>query len=136
MTKDEVIDLIRDAGFGFLATTSGNQPRVRPMMPYLTDDGRILVALLGRSRTINDVKQNPQVEVCFVDRKMWYCRISGRATLSTRAEDKQILWDIIPMLKQYFGGPTDPNFQLMEVKINEVEAMTPHQKTPEKIKIS
>ena len=135
MTKDDAMDLIRDAGFGFLATTEGGQPRVRPMMPYLDEDGTLLVALLGRSRTILQIKQNPLVEICFVDRKMWYCRIAGKGKISENKDNKEILWNNIPMLKQYFGGPQDPNFQLLEVKITEVEAMTPHQKTPEKVAI-
>lgn len=133
MTKDEVIDLIRDTGFGFLATAEGTQPRVRPMMPYLTDDNKLLVALLGRSRTIEQVKDNSAVEICFVDRKMWYARITGKAQICDNTESKQILWDSIPMLKQYFGGVEDPNFHLMEIDITHVEAMTPHQKDPESV---
>ncbi len=133
MNKEEVMDLISDAGFGMLATAQGKQPRVRPMMPYLTDSGKLLVALLGRSRSIPEIKENPLVEICFVDRKMWYCRVSGKATLSQDKAEKTILWDNIPMLKQYFGGIDDPNFYLMVVEIQNVEAMTPHQKTPEKI---
>ena len=136
MQKEEVIDLIRDAGYGVLATTEGNQPRVRPMMPYLTEDNRLIVALLGRSRAIAQVKTNPQVEICFVDRKMWYCRATGKAKISTSKDDKEILWNNVPMLKQYFGGVDDPNFQLMVVEITSVEAMTPHQKTPEKISLT
>jgi len=136
MNKEEVIDLIRDAGFCLLATAEDNQPRVRPMMPYLTDDNQLLLALLGRSRTIQHVKNNPKVELCFVDRKMWYCRISGTATISEDMEKKEILWNNIPMLKQYFGGTEDSNFILALIDINEVEAMTPHQKEPEMINIS
>ena len=136
MQKEEVIDLIRDAGFGLLATTEGGkQPRVRPMMPYLTEDGRLLVALLGRSRTISQVKENPMVEVCFVDRKMWYARVMGKAKVSTSPDDKAILWDNIPMLRQYFGGIEDQGFNLLEIEITEIEAMTPHQKQPEKISL-
>ena len=135
MNKEEVIDLIRDAGFCHLATVEGKQPRVRPMMPYLTDEHQLLIALLGRSRSIAQVKANPLVELCFVDRKMWYCRIAGKATISHDAEKKTMLWNNIPMLKQYFGGPDDPNFILMVIDMNEVEAMTPHQKEPEKISI-
>jgi uncharacterized pyridoxamine 5'-phosphate oxidase family protein len=133
MTKEEAIDLIRDAGFGFFATVEGNQPRVRPMMPLLTDDNRLLVALLGRSRSLGQAQRNPLIEICFVDRKMWYCRIAGKATVSNNKEDKETLWNNIPMLKQYFGGIDDPNFNLLVVEIKEVEAMTPHQKEPEKI---
>lgn len=137
MTKEDVIDLIRDSGYGVLATTQGNQPRVRPMMPYFTEDGRLLIALLGRSRSISQVKGNPLVEICFVDRKMWYCRITGKASISDNKEDKKLLWDNIPMLKQYFGGIEDPNFVLMRVDITgPVEAMTPHQRSPESISLT
>ena len=108
MTKEEVIDLIRDTGWGTLATSVDGQPHVRPMMPYLTDDNRVIVALLGRSRTIDEVTQNSKVEICFVDRKMWYARITGTAKMNDSAEDKEILWNNIPMLKQYFGGINTP----------------------------
>ena len=130
MTKEEVFDLVRDAGFGFLATTENQQPRVRPMMPYLTEDGILLLALLSRSRTIHDVKKNPLVEICYVDRRMAYCRISGKAKISENMENKQTVWNNVPMLRQYFGGPQDQNFVLMEIEITHVEAMTPHQKSP------
>jgi general stress protein 26 len=133
MNKDEAIDIIRDAGFGFMATADENQPRVRPMMPYYTEDGELLVALLGRSRTIHEVLKNPLVEICYVDRKMWYCRVTGKAKLSEDKDKKEIVWNNIPMLRQYFGGIDDPNFHLLEIEITGAEAMTPHQKTPEKI---
>ena len=133
MNKEEVIDLIRDAGYGVLATCEGNQPRVRPMMPYYVENGQLLVALLSRSRTIPQINKNPMVEVCYVDRKMWYCRIAGKAKVSSNPEKKMILWDNIPMLRQYFGSIEDPNFIMLEVDIQSVEAMTPHQKEPEKI---
>ena len=98
-----------------------------------TDDGNFLIALLSRSRTIAQVKENPLVEICFVDRKMWYCRVTGKAKISDSKENKEIVWNNVPMLKQYFGGIEDPNFILMEVEILNVEAMTPHQKEPESI---
>lgn len=133
MTKDEVIDLIRDAGLGFLATTENNQPRVRPMMPYLSDDNELLLALLSRSRSIEQIRKNPQVEFCFVDRKMWYARLTGKAAISQDMKKKETLWNNVPMLKQYFGGIEDPNFIMVEIAIESVEAMTPHQKEPELI---
>ena len=135
MDKNEAIDIVRDAGFGFLATCEGNQPRVRPMMPYLTEDGELLLALLGRSRTIPQIKANPNIEVCFVDRKMWYCRLSGKATLVTDLAKKDVVFNGIPMLRQYFAGAEDPNFHLAQIEITAVEAMTPHSRTPEQITI-
>lgn len=135
MNKEEAIDIVRDAGFGFLATVEGSQPRVRPMMPYLTEEGELLLALLGRSRTIPQIKANPHVEVCFVDRKMWYCRVSGTAEISNDLSKKQLVFENVPMLRQYFAGPEDPNYHLVVIKIKAAEAMTPHGRTPESIQL-
>lgn len=131
MTKQEVVDLVRDAGFCTLCTVEDGSPKARPMMPYLSDDGRLIVALLSRSRTIAQVKKNPAVELCYVDRKMWYCRISGKGAITENKEYKQTLWNNVPMLKQYFGSIDDPNFILMEIEIQKAEVMTPHQREPE-----
>lgn len=133
MTTEEAIDIIRDAGFGYLATLEGNQPRVRPMMPYLTEEGELLLAMLGRSRTINQIKANSKVEVCFVDRKMWYARVTGTASLSNDLDKKKLVFENVPMLRQYFAGPEDPNYHLAIITINAVEAMTPHGRNPEQI---
>ena len=85
MTRDEVIDLIADSGFATLATIEGDQPHARPMVPYLLeDDKQLIVALLGSSRTIEQVKKNPKVEVCFVDRKMWFARVSGEGKITEK----------------------------------------------------
>ena len=135
MTKDEVIDLIQDAGFGCLGTSENGQPRVRPMMPYLNDDGNLLLALLSHSRTIPQIKQNPKVEMCFLDRKMCFCRVTGTAKLSDDPEKKALVWDNVPMLRQYFSGPEDANYILVEIASDSVEAMTPQQKTPDTLSL-
>ena len=130
MNKQEVIDLIKDTGYGCFSTLEGNQPRVRPMLPYLTDEGNLLLAVLSRSRTIEQVKKNPQVEMCYIDRKMCYARLTGKAKISNDMEKKELTWNNIPMLRQYFSGPGDPNFVLIEVETTQAEAMTPHQPDP------
>lgn len=139
MNKQEVIDLIKDTGFGCLATTEetdeGIQPRNRPMMPYLTDEGNLLLAVLQRVRTIPQIKKNPWVEMCYIDRKMWYARVKGKAKVSENLENKQLIFNNIPMLRQYFSGPEDPNFVLIEIETVSVEAMAPHQKEPEIVDI-
>jgi len=135
MNKEEALDIISDAGFGFLATVEGNKPHVRPMMPYLTEEGELLLALLGRSRTIPQIQANPNVEVCYVDRKMWYCRVTGVATISTDIARKTIIFENVPMLRQYFAGPEDANFHLAIIEIKSLEAMTPHSRLPEQISL-
>jgi len=131
MTTAEVIDLIKDAGYGMLATIEDGKPRNRPMMPHLDDDGNMLLAVLGHSRTIAQIKANPHVEFCFVDRKMNFARISGKASISDDPEKKEKVWNYVPMLRQYFTALDDPNFVLLEINTESVEAMTPRQQKPD-----
>jgi uncharacterized pyridoxamine 5'-phosphate oxidase family protein len=133
MDKQSAIDLIRDAGFGFLATADGDQPRVRAVAPYLTEEGTILVASFINRRSISQIQKNPNVELCFVDRKMSYCRLAGKAKATSDKEKRQLAWDNMPMLRQYFSGPEDQNMVLMEIKIDQAEAMATTDRTPQNI---
>ena len=78
MTKDDVLDIISDAGYCLFATVEGKQPRVRPLAPYYnSENNTLLVSLVPGSRAIKQIQENPLVELCFVDRKMSFCRISS-----------------------------------------------------------
>ncbi len=129
--KNWIIDLVKDAGYGCLATIEDNQPRVRPMMPHLTDDGEFLLATLSHSRTIPQIEKNPNIELCYMDRKMCFCRIRGKAQVSNNLEKKEIVWNNIPMLRQYFSSPEDPKYVLLEITSETIETMTPTQKAPD-----
>ena len=133
LRKNWIIDLIKDAGYGCMATMEDDQPRVRPMMPHLNDDGKLLLAILSHSRTIGQIKQNPKVEMCYIDRKMCFCRISGTAKVSEDLEKKEIVWNNIPMLRNYFSGPADTNYVLLEIDTDTIETMTPAQKAPDQV---
>lgn len=130
MTKEDVVDLIKDAGYGVLATTEGTQPRVRPMMPYLEENGNFLIATFVSKRVVTQIQANPKVEMCFIDRKMNFVRIPCQARIKNDQTKKKIVWDNIPMLKQYFTGPQDSNFILIELETGSVEVMTPQQRVP------
>ncbi len=136
MSKDDLIDVIKDAGYGVLGTVDADAPKVRPMMPYLTESGDLLLAVLPTCRTIGQIQANPKVEICYIDRKMRFARISGTARLLEDAQEKKALvWDNIPMLRQYFTGPEDPNFRLIEITTSSAELMTPQQRSPELISL-
>ncbi|MDP8266761.1 MAG: pyridoxamine 5'-phosphate oxidase family protein [Candidatus Aceula meridiana] len=116
--------LVKNAEFGFLATTEANQPRVRPVAPYLTDDNKLLLALFSHRRSIGQMKENPLVEICFVDRKMAYCRITEKAEIVNTPKSKKIMWNNSSMLRQYFSGHEDSNFCSVKLEIVAAEVMS------------
>ena len=136
MTREELHDLISDAGYCVLATAEGDQPRARPMMPYLQDSGKLLLACLPTCRTIQQVEINPKVELCYIDRRMNFARIQGEAVRSDDQDKKECLWNHVPMLRQYFTGPDDEALNLLEIKPVNVEIMTPQQVEPETLSLA
>jgi len=130
MTKNDVIDLIKDAGYCTLATIEGDQPKVRPMMPYLTEEGDLLVATFKGKRILGQIEANSKVEACYIDRKMSFCRISGEAQISDDMSKKEMIFNNAPMLRQYFSSPQDENLVLLVIDTKTVEAMTPQDRTP------
>ena len=129
--KNWIIDLVKDSGYGCLASIENDEPRVRPMMPHLNDDGQFLLAVLSHSRTIAQIKKNPKVEMCFIDRKMCFCRIAATAKISEDMEKKEIVWNNIPMLRNYFSSPEDSKYVLLEIDTDSIETMTPTQQVPD-----
>ena len=105
------------------------------MMPYLNEDGNLLIATFIKKRLVSQIQKNPNVEFCYIDRKMNFARISGKAKLSNDKGKKELIWNNVPMLKQYFGSPADPGFALIEIETGPVEASTPQQMMPDIISL-
>ncbi len=53
--------------------------------------------------------------------------------ISSDLDKKQIVFENVPMLRQYFAGPQDPNYHLAVIEVKSLEAMTPHSRLPEQI---
>jgi len=113
MSLDIIKQIVLDAGMGYLATSEGDQPRVRAMMPIMRDDGRLLMATFPNTKKVGQIAKNPKAEICFVDRKLSHCRIEGKAVVSADMTLKNEIWDKQGMLRQFFAGPEDPNFVLI-----------------------
>ena len=70
------------------------------------------------------MKENPLVEICFVDRKMAYCRITEKAEIVNTPKSKKIMWNNSSMLRQYFSGHEDSNFCSVKLEIVAAEVMS------------
>lgn len=115
MSLDKVNEMILDAGMGYMATCDGDQPRVRAMMPVLSEGGKLLAATFPGMKKLEQIAKNPKVEFCFVDRKLAHCRIEGKAVVSKEESLKEEIWNKQMMLRQFFQGPQDPNFILLVI---------------------
>jgi len=116
MSFEQVKDIVKDSGLGYLSTLEGNEPRVRPMMPALMNDGTVLMATTKNSDKIKQLEKNNRCEICFIDKKLSQVRIRGNIILSSDMKKKAWLANAVPMLRAYFPTDDDPNYILIELK--------------------
>ena len=115
MTIDRVREIIRDAGYGDLATSVDGQPRVRPLSFVVMDDLRLWSSTYRQSGKVKELLKNSRVEVCFVDRKKVQVRIEGMADISGGVEKKKRLLELNPKISRHFSDEHDPNFVHIEI---------------------
>ncbi len=114
--------IIKSCVYGQLATVSadGTAPRVRPVCAFLQDDFSILVPSHKDTSKIEEIENNPNVELCFVDNEHWQVRLKGKAELVESIEEKERLMETTLSPKLWRGffseGPEDERYILYRVK--------------------
>jgi general stress protein 26 len=117
------MQVMRRDRFPYLATVDGNQPRVRPVSPVLTEGFTVFVAnLRGYHKTV-EIAANPKVELCYLDEHHDQVRISGTAEVVTDPEILQRVWDTNPLLREYLGSIESPDLVLYRVRPSRVRFM-------------
>src|SRR5436305_10392535 len=100
--------VIRAAKFPMLASTDGDQPRVRPVSPVRTDGFTVYVANLKAYHKTAEIAANPKVELCYMDDGHNQVRLTGTAEVLTDRKLLQEIWDANPLLRQYLGTIDNP----------------------------
>jgi general stress protein 26 len=123
----ELVDLaqgvMRSARFPQLATSDGDQARVRPVSPVLTDGFTVYVANLRSYHKTAEIAANPRVELCYLDERHDHVRITGVAEVVTERSLLQAIWDSNPLLRQYLGSLDNPELIVYRIRPNRVRFM-------------
>ena len=69
MSMEPVLEIIADAGWGFLASCDDGQPRVRPMVFVVRDHGVLWSSTYNMSGKAREFEHNSRVEICFLSSK-------------------------------------------------------------------
>ena len=123
LLPDLAAAVMKGAKFPQLATIDGEQPRVRPVSPVLTEGFTVYVAnLRGYHKTI-EIAHNPRVELAYLDDHHDQVRITGRAEVVADRLLLQHIWDGNPLLRQYLGSVDNPELVVYRVRPSRVRYM-------------
>jgi len=110
----EVFDFLKKAEKYFIATTEGDQPRVRPFGTAHIFEGKLYIQT-GKSKPCSkQMAANPKVEICAMYEGSWI-RITATVVNDDRVEAKASLLDAYPRLKDRYSA-TDDNCQVLYLK--------------------
>ena len=125
-----VEQFLKEAGTYYLATTDGDQPRVRPFGTiHIFEDNLYLQT--GKVKDVSkQIHANPKVEICAFKDGEWL-RVSGELVEDDRREARQSMLDAYPELQQMYSAD-DGNTEVFYLK-NAKAVFSSFTKAPETV---
>lgn len=123
MDMDQVKALMKQAGWGVLATTDGATVGVRPMGGWAWFGKELWCATMKSTDKVLQLSKVPYAEYCFATPEGKHVRIAGPCTVSTDNADKKKLYDAVPILREYFQDPTALEYLVIKMQPERVRMM-------------
>ena len=102
----EVQEFLKECGVYFLATTEGDQPRVRPFGTAEIFEEHLYIQT-GKSKDVyKQIEKNPNVEICGFKEGKWI-RVTGKLIPDDRIEAKKDMLDKNPDLRRMYDENDD-----------------------------
>ena len=100
-------EFLKDAGTFYLATAEGSQPRVRPFGAVFEYDGKLYITTGKTKKCFEQMQKNPKVEICAMNKKNEWIRITGEVANDDRREVKEEALKTNPVLKPMYTVDDD-----------------------------
>lgn len=114
----KLYDFLSKAGTYYLATTDGDQPRVRPFGTALLFEDKIYILTSKSKEVSKQIGSNPKFEISAMDSPERWIRVSGVLKRDNRLEVHDAMLEKYPHLKNsYTAGDENTNtLYLDEIK--------------------
>ena len=102
----EVLEFIKSCGVYYLATTEGDQPRVRPFGTAEEFEGKLYIQTGKKKDCYRQLLANPNAEICCFKDGGWL-RLKGKLIPDDRTEAKKDMLDKNPSLRSMYDENDD-----------------------------
>lgn len=99
---DEVCEFLKGAGTYYLATSEGDQPRVRPFGTANIFEGKLYIQTGKVKEVAKQIEANPKFEICAFVKGEWV-RVTGKLVEDPRIEAQQAMLDAYPSLQKMYA---------------------------------
>lgn len=110
-------DFLTEAGLAFLATTDGNQPKLRPIGLHLAVDGAVFFGVGTNKEVYKQMLANPRVEiVAFRARDSHWLRFTGKAVFASDPKYAEMAMQAMPSLQELYGKASGPQLAMYHLE--------------------
>lgn len=100
---EKALEFLKECGTFYLATTEGDQPRVRPFGAVFEYEGKLYIVSNNTKKCFKQMSENPKVEISGMNKKGQWIRLTGEVAHDDRREVKELALDTIPSLKNMYS---------------------------------
>lgn len=100
---EKALEFLKECGTFYLATTEGDQPRVRPFGAIFEYEGKLYIVSNNTKKCFKQMLENPKVEISGMNKKGQWIRLTGEVAHDDRREVKELALNTIPSLKNMYS---------------------------------
>jgi len=135
--RAEVWKHFKDYQHVLLATEENGQPRARPVT-LVNFDQRFWVLTGTNNAKVRQIQKNPKIEFCLSfdeEGHQGYIRAAGIAKIIADRQTKVKVAKHCDFFSEHWKSLNDPNYTLLELKLNEIEYLGPNEEIATKFKL-
>jgi uncharacterized pyridoxamine 5'-phosphate oxidase family protein len=100
---NKALEFLKECGIFYLATTEGDQPRVRPFGAVFEYEEKLYIVTSNKKECFRQMLENPKIEISGMNKKGQWIRITGEVANDDRREVKELGLETVPSLKSMYN---------------------------------
>lgn len=98
----KALQFLQESNTFYLATTEGDQPRVRPFGAAFEYEDKLYIVTNNTKECFKQMIANPKVEISAMNKGQWI-RVAGEVAHDDRREVKELALEAFPSLKSMYN---------------------------------
>ena len=112
----KINDFLNEAGVFFLATTDGDQPKLRPLGAHMEMDGKVLFGIGDFKDVYKQLIANPKTEIVAAKADGHWMRYTGKAVFETDPKYAEAMLDGAPHLRSIYNDETGHKMMVFHIE--------------------
>ncbi|MBU3177551.1 pyridoxamine 5'-phosphate oxidase family protein [Clostridium estertheticum] len=109
---------------GVLATIGENGPQTRVFQSLWSENNKVYFCTGSQKDVFKQLVSNPKASYCVENKFSPVMSVNGDVSIIEEMEYKERAFQILPMLKNLYQEPTNPNFKVFCINIKQVKTFS------------